>query len=156
MKIHRLLILLSIGIFTTCCGTNSGHQQADIDPVFDEYLTEIQPHLESRLISIRFMDSKDDYAPNIAGICQLQKRQILISPKSWSTGIREKKLALLAHEIIHCVHHVKHVHSHISDKNKLMSPYLYESTMCVLAFGLGECIDRTMEEILEGEIELHE
>lgn len=154
-NISRATIILTILFTQTCCEIQPYKDPVlnivHIDESFNYYLEKIEPYLASRTVSLQFANHEELTATQ-AGVCNINKNTIFISEDKWMSYDETKRTALIAHELIHCVMKVTHVHSSVNDAFQLMSPYLTESTRCLQRYGLESCIDTALNQIDDGSI----
>lgn len=152
----RALLLLLILLGQACCilqeAPNPPYSDIYIGPQFDAYLKRIEPFLDISSVNIKLDLDYEIELENVAGVCRVDKNLILINPDYWVTYDASKRTALLAHELIHCLYKVTHVHEEVNDAFQLMSPYLYESDRCLRRYSLEQCIETALDQIEVGTI----
>lgn len=139
----RLLIFITINLGIVGCSNNESIKS--IDEEFTPYVAQIEAILGEKINTNIYFS--DDLEKGRTGQCRLadSSRDIQINSVSWQHLSENSKIALLAHEILHCIYGLKHVApSYESGIPDLMSPYTSDSRMCVERYGLEACIEEAL------------
>lgn len=133
--VFTIFILLLNG-----CGATKPLYVEDGLQIYMETILDAQPlDIPNRIDKVYIADELNvKNAPNAVGVCRRYssgKREIILKKDAWERYTDEFRVALMAHEFIHCQYSIKN-HTH----GGLMDPYITESVIAIRKLGLKKAM----------------
>lgn len=132
------------------------------NPELLKYVEAIEEHYGQTLFFDNYSiiyDTETEYQmkPDIVGVCRSTKEgepmQVVIRESIFIDFDIETRLALIAHEVLHCSYQLGHVKDSKQYKGRLMSPFVNDSAECVKNLGMTFCIDEAFEQANTNQLE---
>lgn len=146
----KYILIASLLILNGCGGSIDTHIPEDVYELrmYAEEIQELSKYRMDLDYAIGWDELNEFEGKETIGQCTIlngKPARIIIDQETWNNSSEAERLALMAHELVHCEFLYGHIKKSVDPEKQLMATQINYGVDCIMEYGVTECINQTVE-----------